>query len=129
MTSPQSPTRIYYEFATNYYEDEQCSIFNNSTSEKNYCNIYVYPTINECCDYIADIKNVILNICNDSIKYTCGYDEGVIIYPQEDFYTCLFFFCSITLIIFSIIFCMYSVSYKKKNFLNRSKYRTLNPKN
>jgi hypothetical protein len=118
-------TRIYYEFAINYYDNEQCSIFNNSTSEKDYCNKHDYRTINECCNYIASQKNVILNVCNDSIKYTCGYDEEVRTQARNDLYNGFGIFGIGVLVILFILFCA-NCNYQINKKYSKNEYIPLN---
>jgi hypothetical protein len=122
---PQS-LRIYYEFVINYYEDEQCSSFNNSNTEKDYCNKNEHDTINECCKYIASQKNVILNFCNNSVLYTCGYNKEAGTQAINDIYAGLVILGIIIMFILFIVFCANCSYHINKKNSNKIHYTSLN---
>ena len=74
MPFPHPPI-IYYKFTQSVYNDNQCSIFNHSDTETNYCLNYKYMDIDKCCNHIAKTNNVTLDLCSNFIQYTCDYDS------------------------------------------------------
>jgi len=119
-------SRLYYEFSINNYDDENCSSFNNSIIEKDYCNKYIYKTINECCNYIANQKNVILNFCNNSVQYLCNDRKEEICAPINDIYIGFFIFGIIIFIIILIIFCAKYSYYLHRKSSYKNTYTPIN---
>lgn len=121
MTFPPVSSLLFYSFTTSFYNDEECSKFNNSLTENSSCNKYIYNTIEKCCNYIADLKNVSLNQCNDSIIYTCSYDEVEKMQENNDFYivfAIIGILCLSILAFYSLIQVFYSIN--KRNSINNS---------
>ena len=107
---PRIP-RVFYEFTTSYYNDTKCQIFDNSTTEKDSCDS---NSITYCCNYIAEQKNVILNVCNDYIQYTCIEDEEVRKKITHDFIHGMGIFgilcLAVILLLILCVFCEYMIA-------------------
>lgn len=122
MTDFPTNIQIYYSFTSSFYNDVDCKEFNNSLIENNSCN-YNYDTIDRCCNHIAKLKNVILNICNDSVIYTCDYNKAKGIEKINSFLTNLEIIGIVFLVILGIVFLYNVIIYLiKKINCNRKSY-------
>ena len=126
MPTNQS-SRIYYQFSSQYYEDLNCSIFNNSINENNYCDKNNFNSIEECCNFIAEFKNITLNDCDNSIKYTCDIINNINkIEKQTDLCFEIIILISILFLIFMIISCSKIHRKISKDYPQEFKYFPLN---
>ena len=117
MPSFPHPSIIYYKFTQTFYSDEQCSIFNHSDTETNFCNNYEYNNIDECCNHIANINNITIDLCSNFIQYTCDYDSNI-----ETKYV-LGFFAAFGIICIVLIG-VYSLIYLYKYWCDKNKYES-----
>jgi hypothetical protein len=124
MSSQNSPATIYYKFTEHLYDDLSCDKFNNSITERNFCNDHKYQNIDACCVHVAKMNNIVLNSCANYSMFMCESDPYTTKPPiNSDFLIIMGIICLIIIgICISYIIIKYILTYASY----RSNYTRIN---